>query len=113
MKRLLTALVLLAWAPAASATSLPSVSSGHRPGPDVLYWPAARAPQLENTGIWHAPPILVSGASAYRDGEYLYQGFLYDDHGANGQLRDQNDPAWSSQAFARPSGSYTYPTAAP
>jgi hypothetical protein len=111
MRGPLTAIVFLALAPAASAASLPSVGSGHRPGPDVLYWPAANAPQLQNTGIWHARPILVSGASAYRDGEYVYQGFLYDDHGANGQVRDENDPFWSSQAFARPSGSYTYPTA--
>jgi pimeloyl-ACP methyl ester carboxylesterase len=111
VKRLLIALVLLCWAPAAWAESLPSVSSGYRPGPDILYWPVASAPQLQNNGIWHAPPILISGASAYRDGEYLYQGFLYDDHGANAQLRDPNDASWSSQAFARPSGSYTYPTA--
>lgn len=94
----------------AAAASLPAVSSGHRPGPDILYWPEVDAPQLENAGLWHAPPILVSGASAYRDGEYLYQGFLYDDHGANGQVRDENDPFWSSQAFARQDGSYTYPT---
>jgi hypothetical protein len=109
-RSLLVLLVALACAPAASARSLPAVASGHRPGPDVLYWPPAAAPQLQNTGIWRAPPILVSGASAYRDGEYLYQGFLYDDHGANGQLRDPNDTFWSSQAFARPAGSYTYPT---
>jgi pimeloyl-ACP methyl ester carboxylesterase len=113
MKGLLVALLVgLACAPAASAASLPSVSSGHRPGPDVLYWPAANAPQLQNTGIWHAPPILISGASAYRDGEYLYQGFLYDDHGATGQLRDPGDKFWSSQAFSRQDGSYTYPTSA-
>jgi hypothetical protein len=95
---------------AAAAGSLPAVTSGHRPGPDILYSAPAIAPQLQNTGFWHARPILISGASAYRDGEYLYQGFLYDDHGANGQLRDENDPAWSSQAFARMDGSYTYPT---
>jgi hypothetical protein len=57
--------------PGSAAASLPSVDSGHRPGPDVLYAPAPRAPQLENTGPWTAAPILVSGASAYRDGEFL------------------------------------------
>ena len=51
-------------------------------GPDVLTWPRPRAPQLENTEPWVAEPILVSGASAYRDGEFLYQDWLYDDAGA-------------------------------
>jgi hypothetical protein len=60
-----------------AAGSLPSTTP--RPGPDLLYRPAPRAPQLENTGYWTAPPILVSGTSAYRDGEYVYQDFLYDD----------------------------------
>ena len=50
-----------------------------------------RASQLQNTGVWRASPILVSGASAYRHGEFLYQDFLYDDHGARGLQRDQND----------------------
>jgi hypothetical protein len=55
-----------------------------RPGPDLLYAPAAHAPQLENTGIWTAAPILVSGASAYRSHELVYQDHLYDDTGADG-----------------------------
>src|ERR1700738_1576562 len=55
-----------------------------RPGPDVLYWPLATAPQLTNAGIWHAPPILVSGTTAYRQGEFLYQDWMYDDRGAAG-----------------------------
>ena len=62
---------------APSAQSLPRTTP--RPGPDVLYWRAPRAPQLENTGIWKAPPIMVSGASAYRKGEFVYQDFIYDD----------------------------------
>ena len=33
----------------------------------------------ENTRNWNAQPIMISGASAYRDGEFLYQDFLYDD----------------------------------
>lgn len=52
-----------------------------RPGPDILYWPLAEAPQLENVGGWKAEPIMVSGASAYRRGEFLYQDYLYDDVG--------------------------------
>jgi hypothetical protein len=98
-------------APAAGAGSLPWVSSGHRPGPDLLYAPAPRAPQLENTGIWHAPPILVSGASSYRDGEFIYQDYLYDDHGAGAVVWQLDDQSHSSEVFGRPAGTYTYPTA--
>jgi pimeloyl-ACP methyl ester carboxylesterase len=87
------------------------VRSGHRPGPDVLYAPPPRAPQLENAGVWKAGPILVSGASAYRDGELVYQDFLYDDHGAGAVAWQPNDQSYDSEAFARPEGTYTYPTA--
>jgi len=66
----------------ASNASLPSLASGPRPGPDALYAPPPQAPQLENAPPWIAEPILVSGASAYRAGEFLYQDFLYDDYGA-------------------------------
>jgi hypothetical protein len=59
--------------------------------------------------VWHAPPILISGAEAYRDHEFLYQGFLYDDHGAHEQL-DPNDPRISTATFSQPNGTYTYPT---
>ena len=93
----------------ALANSLPSVSSGARPGPDILYSAAATAPQLENVGVWSAAPILVSGASAYRGGEFLYQDFLYDDHGATEQA-DPADPRASGNTFSRPNGTYTYPT---
>ena len=80
-----------------------------RPGPDVLYGAAATSPQLENTGVWTAPPILVSGASAYRQGEFLYQDFLYDDHGASGG-NDPTDPKAGGNLFSKPNGAYTYPT---
>lgn len=53
----------------ATNTSLPSVASGPRPGPDALYAPPPQAPQLENAPPWTAEPILVSGASAYRAGD--------------------------------------------
>ncbi|MFL6624650.1 MAG: alpha/beta hydrolase-fold protein [Sulfurifustis sp.] len=81
-----------------------------RPGPDILYAAPPRAPQLENTGAWGAGPILISGASAYRKGEFLYQDFLYDDHGANGGVPDPNDPRTTGSAFSGPNGTYTYPT---
>src|SRR5438309_1102230 len=74
------ALVPAAIAPtAASAGSLAQVR-GARPGPAILYERQPVAPELQNTGVWKAAPILVSGAEAYRQGEFLYQDFLYDDH---------------------------------
>lgn len=79
-----------------------------RPGPDILYAEPPRAPQLENTGIWQAEPILISGASAYRHGEFLYQDYLYDDLGADGTLDDPNGPR-EGETFSSPSGTYTYP----
>jgi hypothetical protein len=82
-----------------------------RPGPALLYRRPATAAQLTNSGIWRAPPILVSGATAYRDGEFLYQDFLYDDHGAH-EVPDPNDPRAASEGdlFSKPNGTYTYPT---
>jgi C-terminal binding-module, SLH-like, of glucodextranase len=82
---------------------------GPRPGPDILYEPPATAPQLTNAGNWKAPSILVSGASAYRSGEFLYQDFLYDDHGAR-ESPDPADPRANHDTFSKPSGTYTYPT---
>jgi len=78
------AAVVLAAASVARAGSLPTVSSGARPGPDVLYAPPPAAPQLENRNArFSAPPLLVSGQEAYVAGEYLYQDFLYDDYGSD------------------------------
>ncbi len=90
--------------------SLPSVKSGHRPGPDVLYEAPARAPQLENVAPFAADPILVSGATAYRKGEFLYQDFLYDSHGAAGS-KDPDDPfTTDAYTFSPKAGSLTYPS---
>jgi hypothetical protein len=106
-----TAAMAATSAPAPAADpGLPSVGSGHRPGPDALYEPPADAPQLDNSGPWKAAPILVSGASAYRGGEWLYQDFLYDDHGAAG-TPDSNAPVGPNAfLFAPAAGTYTYPT---
>ena len=108
---LATLLALACAAPAAQAGpgSL-YTGSGPRPGPDLLYRDAATAPQLTNGPGWDARPILVSGASAYRDGEFLYQDFLYDDHGAQGDARDPGDPRNGDDSFSLPNGTYTYPT---
>jgi hypothetical protein len=100
---------LVCAAPAGAVTGSLYSGPGPRPGPDILYEPPATAPQLTNSGIWHAAPILVSGASSYRDGEFLYQDFLYDDHGANGGVRDPGDRA----PRGTPSPSRTAPTRIP
>ena len=102
------AIPVFAAAPTAQAASL-YAGPGSRPGPAILYRGPAIAPQLTNTGVWHAQPILVSGASAYRHGEFLYQDWLYDDHGAH-EVPDPNDPRATGDTFSKPDGTYTYPT---
>ena len=96
----------------------PKRARAPRPGPAVLYEPLAQAPQLENArgSGWHAKPILVSGASAYRNGEFVYQGYVYDDHGAkeaidptNPMISPGGDPS-GGDTFSEPDGTYTYPT---
>jgi len=94
----------------ATQPGLPTVSSGHRPGPDILYAAPPRAPQLENTGPWKAQPILVSGTQAYRDGEWLYQDFLHDDHGAT-YAKGPNEPyGVAGHLYSPAGGTFTYPT---
>ena len=78
----LAAAVIAAVPGTAGADSLPG-GKLPRPGPKLLY--AKRppvSPQLTNRKPWRAKPILVSGTTAYRRGEFLYQDFLYDDTGA-------------------------------
>ena len=104
---------------AIAASSLPrKEGTGPRPGPEVLYAPLAKAPQLENAPHtpWRAKPILISGASAYRKGEFVYQGYIYDDHGAkltpdptNPQTASVENPE-QGDLFSAPDGTYTYPT---
>src|SRR3954451_24850993 len=106
--------VLLPTTAAADSSSLYH-GPAPRPGPSILYQKPATAPQLTNGPGWSAPPILISGATPYRDGEFLYQDYLYDDHGANSGQRDQNDPrgqaaGTSGDLFSMPNGTYTYPT---
>ena len=110
------ALLIILAVPQAAAADSSSLYRGPapRPGPDLLYESPATAPQLTNGPGWKAPSILVSGTTAYRDGEFLYQDYLYDDHGANSGQRDQNDPrgqaaGTSSDLFSQPNGTYTYP----
>jgi dienelactone hydrolase len=81
--------VLTGWPSLAgrSGATAPAV----RPGPELLYAAAPRAPQLENVGGWKAAPILVSGATAYRSHEFLYQDHLFDDLGAGNTYRYPTD----------------------
>lgn len=96
----LAGLMLFAGAmtPCPVGAASPAGGLGQLPGPDVLYAAPAAAPQLENAGIWRAEPILVSGASAYRRGEFLYQDFLYDDLGAGDAYRYPDDPRYGGNA---------------
>jgi hypothetical protein len=106
--------LVLALGPGAASAAADAASlyrgPAPRPGPDILYSRAARAPQLTNAGIWRAAPILISGASSYRNGEFVYQDFLYDDRGARSAQSDPADPR-AGDLFSRTAGSYTYPTA--
>ena len=103
--------VLLAAAAARADPASLYAGPAPRPGPDILYAPLADAPQLDNApgSVWKAPPILISGATAYRDGEFLYQDWLYDDYGAH-EATDPSDPRPPGDAFSMPNGTYTYPT---
>jgi hypothetical protein len=114
----LATLAILGTSAPASAASSVGVADGSlysgpapRPGPDILYAPPAVAPQLQNApgSVWKAPPILISGATAYRGGEFLSQDWLYDDYGAH-ETADPGNPMTSSAAFSMPNGTYTYPT---
>ena len=107
----LAAAILPAAASGLSKAARSSLYAGPapKPGPRLLYRKAPKpAPQLRNRGPWRAKPILVSGASAYRGGEFLYQDFLYDDFGAKG-TDDPEDPRQGDDSFSSTSGTYTYP----
>src|SRR5690349_5739563 len=114
MLRRTAGLAVLAAAIGAAAPALADEGSLYRgpaprPGPDILYAAPVVAPQLTNGGVWRADPILVSGARSYRDGEFVYQDYLYDDHGAR-LARDPADPRTGDDAFSGANGTYTYPS---
>jgi hypothetical protein len=102
---------LLAAPGGAGAASLPSVSSGQRPGPPLLYAPPADAPPLSVQAPFAAPPLLVSGTDALRGGEYLYQDYLFDDRGAD-TVPLSGSRAGPGDDIASPTaGDVLYPTA--
>ena len=85
---------------------LPPVVNGVAPGPEILYRPPARAPQLENTGVWKADPTRVCMTSAYRSGEFLYQDCLWDDHGGGPAYRWYYYTYHQSTTGTRPTPGY-------
>ena len=99
---------------AALAGSLPEVSVGPRPGPDLLYAPLASAPQFENAAPWQAPPLRVSGTEGYAAGEYLWQDWIFDSYGANTTdlpaAPPDTAPASATGAASAPTGDVVYPT---
>jgi hypothetical protein len=97
-------------APAAGAASLPRVPSGERPGPPMLYERPPVAPELTNAAPFRAKPLLVSGTDAYRDGEYLYQDYLFDDRGAD-TVEGSSGQRDSAANFSPTAGNVFYPTA--
>jgi len=113
-----------ATAPLDPVPSLPSVTDGARPGPEVLYAPAPDAPQLDSTDPrFRVAPLMVSGTEAYDAGEYVYQDYLYDDHGSNAMPVDTTDQTGSNStpvagpgstlsadALSYQAGSISYPT---
>ena len=107
--RILAAGAVLLAAPAAQAGSLPTVRSGQPAGPPLLYAKAPHVPQLEVRAPFRARPLLVSGTDAYRGGEYLYQDYLFDDHGAD---TGANVSPPGTSGFSPASGDLLYPSAA-
>ncbi|PSP88833.1 hypothetical protein BRC90_06660 [Halobacteriales archaeon QS_4_69_34] len=78
------------------------------PGPSVLYDDPVTAPQFENGSGWRADPLLVSGAEAHVDGEYLYQDWVFDDYGANTADGDTPPQPPTSTSLTKPVGDVVY-----
>ncbi len=99
---------------ATGAPTGPPDRDAPRPGPDLLYGPNPTPPPLENGPGWDADPLLVSGADAHVDGEYCYQDYVYDDHGADTSripgAPPQPEPDDLGAVFSPPTGDYVYPT---
>ena len=83
-----------------------------RPGPDALYGDNPTPPQLENGFGWDADPLLVAGGRGHVDGEFLYQDFIYDDHGADTRSVFDGHPEGHTLGgfYSRATGDYRYPS---
>jgi poly(3-hydroxybutyrate) depolymerase len=82
------------------------------PGPPLLYDPPPAVSPLEVSAPFAAPPLLVSGTDAYRDGEYLYQDYLFDDRGADTVPGPGTRFDNGREAATPTAGDVQYPTAA-
>ncbi|MGH3519792.1 MAG: hypothetical protein ACRDQ7_20860 [Haloechinothrix sp.] len=70
-------------------------------GPAIFHAPPPRVPQFENTGIWRADPTKVCMSSAYRKGEFLYQGCLWDDQGSGVPLDWPASPMLKAYSYPK------------
>ena len=83
---------------------------GPRPGPDILYAGAGRrAPAHQRRRLARRPDPRLRRRAPTATGEFLYQDFLYDDHGARA-ARDPGDPRAGDDTFSGANGTYTYPS---
>jgi predicted esterase len=78
------------------------------PGPAFLHEDAPTAPPFQNVGVWEADPLYVMGSQAHTKGEYVYQGFLFDDYGAD--TGDPRSQPLTGAGLYRSSGDVQYPT---
>ena len=112
MGRLALLAVVAAMVPGTAGAASLYTGPAPRPGPDLLYAKRPVAPQLTNRKPWRAKPILVSGTTSYRNGEFIYQDFLYDDSGARFTVdpADPKEGGGAKNLFSKNNGTYTYPT---
>ncbi|SEH13088.1 Dipeptidyl aminopeptidase/acylaminoacyl peptidase [Natronorubrum sediminis] len=69
-----------------------------RPGPDVLDDDPVLPPQFESTDEWDADPLLVSGRTAYDGGEFLSQGWAFDDRGPEDEREYPDEDRYANNA---------------
>lgn len=87
-----------------------------RPGPDLLYDAPLTDPGTAPAGRFVLPPTGVSGTTVVGDGELVWAGWPYDDHGADtipvpllNELLGA-DPSVTNQLFSARTGDLIYPT---
>jgi hypothetical protein len=60
---------------------------------------AAALPATAGAYSWKAQPAWISNTGVYRQHEFVYQDYLYDDHGANTDAQDHFDLPFGSAGF--------------
>ncbi|MEH6999299.1 MAG: hypothetical protein V7542_12945 [Limnobacter sp.] len=89
---------------------LPKVKSGVAPGPAILHASVPVIPELTNRPPFKAEHLLIAGTDAYREGEYLYQDFLFDDRGADSVSAIERTVTGNGSISSDPIGDALYPT---